>query len=102
MNDDFTVKQSKKKCSTIPVNQALEKEYNKNATGCGGIIAFTGEKEVVAKWNIIKHEKMHYFKFLTNLCNLSIDSEYSLHHKFSPAIKAADWAHITEIYAYIK
>ena len=55
MNGNFTVKQSKQKCSAIPVDQALEKEYNKNGKGKGGIIGFTREKEVVAKWNIIKH-----------------------------------------------
>ena len=68
----------KQKCSAIPVDQTLEKEYNKNAKGKGGIIGFTREKKAVAKWNIIKHEKMQYFKFLSDLCNLSSDSEYSL------------------------
>ena len=70
MKGDFTVKLSKRKCSAIPVDQALEKEYNKNAKGKGGITGFTREKEFVAKWNIITHEKMQYFKFLSNLCNL--------------------------------
>ena len=51
------------KCSAIPVDQALEKKYNKNAKGKGGIIGFR-RKEDVAKWNIIKHEKMQYLKFL--------------------------------------
>ena len=102
MNGDFTVKQSKRKCSAIPVDQALEKEYNKNAKGKGGIIGFTREKEVVAKWNIIKHEKMQYFKFLNDLCNLSVDSEYSLHHEYSPTTTAEDWVHVTDIYSYIK
>ena len=69
-----------RKCSAIPVDLALEKEYNKNGKGKGGIIGFTREKEVVAKWNIIKHEKMPYFKFLSDLCKLSSESEYSLHH----------------------
>ena len=40
------------------------------------------------KWNVVKNRKMQYFKFLNNLCSLSIDSEYSLHHKFSPARNA--------------
>ena len=40
MKSDFTVKLSKRKCSAIPVDQALEKEYTKNATGKGSIIGF--------------------------------------------------------------
>ena len=102
MKGDFTVKLSKRKCSAIPVDQALEKEYNKNAKGKGGIIGFTREKEVVAKWNIIKHEKMQYFKFLSNLCNLSSDSEYSLHHEYSASSITEDWVHVTDMYLYLK
>ena len=75
MNGDFTVKQSKRKCSAIPVDQALEKEYNKNAKEKGGIIGFTGEK-VVAKWNIIKHEKIQYFKFLNAIYQLTVTDIY--------------------------
>ena len=92
INGDFTVKQ---KCSAIHFDQALEKEYNKNVKGSDGIVGFTREQEVAAKWNIIKHEKMQYFNFLNDLCNLSINSEYSLHHGFSPAAIVEDWTHIT-------
>ena len=99
---DFTVKQNKRKFGVILVDQALEKEYNKNAKGKGGIIGFTREKEAVAKWNIIKHEKMQCFKFLNDLCNLSSDSKYSIHHEYSPSGTAEDWVHVTEIYLYIK
>ena len=50
MNGGFTVKQRIRKCSAIPVDQALEKEYNKNAKESSGINRFTREKkEVVAK-----------------------------------------------------
>ena len=80
----------------------LEKEYNKNAKGKGGIIGFTREKEVVAKWNIIKHEKMPYFKFLSDLCKLSSESEYSLHHEYLANTIAEDWIHVTDIYLYLK
>ena len=31
---------------------------------------------------------MQYFKFLNNLCNLSSDSEYSLHHEYLPSATA--------------
>ena len=102
MKGDVTVKLSKRKCSAIPVDQALEKKYNKNAKGKGGIIGFTREKEVVAKWNIIKHEKMQYFKFLSDLCNLSGENEYSLHHEYSASAIAEDWIHVTDIYQHLK
>ena len=62
MKGDITVKQSKRKCSVIPVDRALEKEYNKNAKGKGSIIGFAIEKEAVAKWNIIKHKKNAIFQ----------------------------------------
>ena len=94
MKDDFTVKESKRKCSAIPVDQALDKEYNKNAKAKGGIIGFTREKEGVAKWSIINYEKMQYFRFFNDLCNLSSESEYSLHHEYSSSA--------TGIYFYIK
>ena len=57
MNVNFIAKQSKRRRIAIPVDEPLEKEYNKNVKGKGGIVGFTREKEVVAKWNIIKHEK---------------------------------------------
>ena len=49
MNGDSTVKQSKRKFSAAPVDQALEKEYNKKAKRSGGIIGFTRKTEGVAK-----------------------------------------------------
>ena len=64
MNGDFTAQQGKRKWSVIPVDQALEKKYNKNAKGSGRINGFTREKEVVAKWTIIKHEKNAVFQLL--------------------------------------
>lgn len=45
MNGGFTVKQRIRKCSAIPVDQALEKEYNKNAKESSGINRFTREKK---------------------------------------------------------
>ena len=44
------------------MDKALEKEYNKVAKGHGGVIGVTREKNVVARWNLIKHEKMKYIK----------------------------------------
>ena len=38
-------------------------------------------------WNIIKHEKAKYTKFL---CLLNAEGEYSLHHQFFQSIADAD------------
>ena len=42
---DFVVHHTKRKGSGVPIDQALEKEYNKPAKGAGGVIGFTREKE---------------------------------------------------------
>ena len=69
-----------------PMDQALEKEYNKPAKGPSSVIGFSNRKEAVAQWNLIKHEKAQFTKFLQDLCQLNDDREYSLHHEFSEAI----------------
>ena len=43
--------------SFVPMDQALEKEYNTVAKGKGGVIGFLKQKGTVTKWNLIKHEK---------------------------------------------
>ena len=48
----------------MPIDQALEKAYNKPAKDPGGIIGFTRKKESVAKWNLIRHEKSGFTKFI--------------------------------------
>ena len=45
---------------------------------------------------------MQYFKFLSDLCNLSGENEYSLHHEYSASAIAEDWIHVTDIYQYLK
>ena len=50
----FVVTQSLRRGSGIPMDQALEKQYNKPAKGQSGIIGMTRRKEAVCKWNIIK------------------------------------------------
>ena len=47
------VRPTHRKCSAIPMEQALEKEYNKVAKGKGGVIGFSKQKGTVAKWNLI-------------------------------------------------
>ena len=72
------------------MDQALEKEYNKPAKGQGGIIGFSHRKEAVAQWNIIKHEKARFAKHLWEVCCLTVEDEYSLHHEFSVTLTEAD------------
>ena len=55
---NFVVHHTTRRGSGMPMDQALEKEYNKKAKGPGGIIGVTSKEESVAKWNLIKHEKM--------------------------------------------
>ena len=82
-NGKFVVHQTKRKGSGIPMDQALEKQYNKPAKGPSGVIGFTRRKEAVCKWNIIKHEKFLYNESLSRICQLETGDQYTLHHEFS-------------------
>ena len=101
VNGGFVVKHTKRYGSGVPMDQALEKEYNKPAKSHGGIIGITRRKEAVAKWNIIKHEKSSYTKFLEDLCDLSDDTEFSLHHEFSLSLAKNEESYVEEITNYI-
>ena len=83
LKGDFVVRHTSRNGSAVPIVQALEKEYNKPAKSQAGIIGFTRRKEAVCKWNIIKHEKAKYRKFLSEVCLTNKDDEYELHHEFS-------------------
>ena len=85
LKEDFAVRHSSRNGSAVPTDQALEKEYNKSSKSQACIIGFTRRKEAVCKWNIIKHEKAKYRKFLSEVCliNEDDDDEYELHHEFS-------------------
>ena len=65
----------------------LEKCYNKPAKVAGGIIGMNRQKEAVALWNLLKHEKDIHVTQLLEWCNLGDkdDSELSLHHVFNPS-----------------
>lgn len=80
MDGDFTIKFSQRKCRAVTVDQALEIEHNKDAKGRGDVIGFKKHKDLVARWNIIKHQKIQNFTFL-HVCNISCGSEYSFHHR---------------------
>jgi hypothetical protein len=55
VNGNFSVQQTNRSFSSVALNQALEKGYNKLAKSTGGIIGMTRRKEVVAKHDLIKH-----------------------------------------------
>ena len=90
LRGDFVVKHTSRNGSAVPMDQALEKAYNKPAKSSSGIIGFTRRKEAVCKWNLIKHEKAKYRNFLYDVCNMDDSDEYSLHHEFSERITKAD------------
>ena len=87
---DFVVRHTSRKGSAVPMDQALEKAYNKPAKSSSGIIGFSRRKEAVCKWNLIKHEKGKFRNFLYNACQINDDDEYRVHHEFSENITAAD------------
>ena len=98
--DHFVVRYTHRKCSAVPLDQALEKEYNKVSKGKGGVIEFLKEKGTVATWNLIKHEKLLYVRWLYELCGLTVDDEYSLHHEFSNATTKEDIESVESIKKY--
>ena len=77
---------SKRKGSSLPLDQTLEKEYNKPAKGKSGIIGKTRRKEAVAQHDIIKHEKLQIMSYLQEFCQVKFESEYDLHHEFSSTV----------------
>ena len=86
----FVVRHTLNCGSGVPLDQALEKEYNKPAKGQGGIIRISRRKEAVAQWNITKHEKAKFTKHLHELCSLNDEGEYTLQHEFSQSLIEAD------------
>ena len=85
----FVCHLSQRHASGIGFDQALEKVYNFTAKAVGGIIGVTRQKEAVALWDIIKHEKDLYVSFMKDTVNVG-DKDYSefdsLHHEFNSLI----------------
>ena len=67
-----------------------------------GIIGFTRRKDAVAQWNLIKHEKSQFTKYLRELNCLSDSDETSLHHAFSQSITEGDEKCVEKITAYVE
>ena len=101
--EGFFVVNFRKTCaSAVPMDQALEKAYNKPAKGQGGIIGFTRRKEAVAQFNLIRHEKARISTFLRSITQTAIQDEYTLHHEFSESITKRDVEHVTKAVTYIR
>ena len=78
---NFVVNFTTRKGSSVPMDQALVKSYNKPAKGKSGIIGITRRKEVVAQYDIIKHEKLQLVNYLLEFCEINYDSECDLHRE---------------------
>ena len=102
MKGGFVVKHTTRSASAVPMDEALEKAYNKPAKGQSGIIGFSRHKEAVCKWNIIKHEKANYTSFLCHWCSVDDNDEYSLHNEFFKSITEADETCVRQITEYIR
>ena len=91
----------KKERSAVPVDQALESKYNKQAKRSSGIIGITRRKEAFCKWGLIKYEKANYFNLLRKISSGDQEDEYSLHHKFSEKLSETDQTYIQQLVDYI-
>ena len=97
LQGEFVVKLTKRKGSAVPVDQALESKYNKQARSSSEIIGITGRKEAVCKWGLIKHEKANYSNFLRKISGVDHENEYSLHHEFSEKLSETDQTYIQQL-----
>ena len=84
------------------MDMTLENQYNKLAKGSSGVTGISRKKEVVCKWNLIRHDKLLYTSNLEILCNLIVDDEYNLHHEFSSSANKADKIAFDTLFEYFK
>ena len=101
LDGGFVVTMSKRRCSGIPMDQALEKAYNKPSKGVGGIIGISRQKEAVSKWNLVKHEKYRYTSTLVDYSGYNDNDEYSIHHELSEKKSEYDNECVEQIKCYI-
>lgn len=102
LKGQFVVKNSTRKFSNVPMDQALEQMYNKPAKGHGGIVGITRRKEAVAQYDLTRQEKFLISAFLREFCGLNDEDECSLHHEFSTATTKHDEISIKQMLAYIQ
>ena len=101
-SNGFVVRHTSRKGSGMSMDQALEKAYNKVSKGPGGVIGITKNKSAIARWNIIKHDKMLITQYLRDVCGLCDGDETSLHHEFSFNLTLDEEQHISEVARYIE
>ena len=101
MEVDFCVQQSPQSSRAVPMDQVLEQSHNETAKDKGGAVGITTQKATIAKWNLIKNEKMQYIKVLYDFCGLSTD-EYTLHLDFSNAASAQDIKLVENIIDFVE
>ena len=64
------VKFTTRKGSSVAMDQAFEKSYNKPVKGKSGIIGITRRKEAVVQYDVIKHEKLQLVNYLLEFCGI--------------------------------
>ena len=67
------------KISAVYLIKPLKKEHAKSHSG---MIGFIRKKEAICRWNIIRHEKAKYKKFLSEPRLLNEGDKCTLHHDF--------------------
>ena len=96
---------SENSTSGIGLDQGLEKCYNFTAKAVGGIIGITRQKQSVALWDIIKHEKDLFASFLKESVSTGNNSgfgELSLHHEFNAQTALECSERVALLVEYIK
>lgn len=101
----FVCYMSENSTSGIGMDQGLEKHYNYTAKAIGGIIGITRQKQSVALWDIVKHNKDLFSSFLKDSVSTGNDSafgELSLHHEFSAKTALECSTRVALLIEYIK
>lgn len=83
MAGGFVVRHTKRKASAVTLDHALVKAYKKPAKSNSKIIGICRRKDSVCRWNINKHEKATFKKFLQELYCLNEYDEYAVHQDYS-------------------
>ena len=100
----FVCYMSERYGSGIGFDQGLEKAYNHTAKSVGGIIGITRQKQAVAMWDIIKHEKDLYVSFAkeTTKGQETRGELDSLHHEFNLNQAQATHGRMQQLVHYIE
>ena len=97
----FVVRHTKGKANAFPMDQALEKAYNKPEKNNSGVFGISRRNNTVCLWNIINHEKAKFKNFLQKWCCLNEYDDYMLHHHFSTSTTVANEKCVNAINEYV-